>query len=74
MLADPRSATLGSNFAYQWLGLAKLDSLAPDPFVFGDVDRNIRADFVEEAWLLRRQHFPRGPQRARPADGRPHLS
>ncbi len=50
MLADPRSATLGSNFAYQWLSLAKLDNLAPDPFVFGDVDGNIRADFVEEAW------------------------
>ena len=50
MLADSRSATLGSNFAYQWLSLAKLDNLAPDPFVFGDVDGNIRADFVEEAW------------------------
>jgi hypothetical protein len=50
MLADPRSQTLASNFAYQWLGLAKLDALAPDPFVFGDVDGGIRKYFVEEAW------------------------
>ncbi len=50
MLADPRAATLASNFAYQWLGLAKLDNLAPDPFVFGDVDPRIRTYFVEEAW------------------------
>jgi hypothetical protein len=48
MLADPRAMSLASNFAYQWLGLAKLNSLAPDPFVFGDVDGNIRAYFVEE--------------------------
>jgi hypothetical protein len=50
MLADPRSAALATNFAYQWLGLAKLDNLAPDPFIFGDVDGGIRAYFVEEAW------------------------
>jgi hypothetical protein len=50
MLADPRSQTLATNFAYQWLGLAKLDNLAPDPFVFGDVDAGIRKYFVEEAW------------------------
>jgi hypothetical protein len=52
MLADSRSETLASNFAYQWLGLGKLDSLAPDPFLFGDVGRNIRALFVDEARLF----------------------
>jgi hypothetical protein len=52
MLADPRSATLASNFAYQWLGLGKLASLAPDPEVFGDVDRDIRAHFTTEAQLF----------------------
>jgi hypothetical protein len=50
MLADPRSEALASNFAYQWLGLAKLDNLAPDPFAFGDVDTGIRKYFAEEAW------------------------
>jgi hypothetical protein len=50
MLADPRSETLASNFAYQWLGLSKLNSLPPDQFVFGDVDGKIRDYFVEEAW------------------------
>jgi hypothetical protein len=50
MLGDSRSQTLATNFAYQWLGLAKLDNLAPDPFIFGDVDASIRSHFVEEAW------------------------
>jgi hypothetical protein len=52
MLADSRSETLASNFAHQWLGLGKLDALTPDPFIFGDVDRNIRDYFVEEARLF----------------------
>ncbi len=52
MLADPRAETLASNFAFQWLGLGELASLAPDPFVFGDVDRDIRAHFVTESQLF----------------------
>jgi hypothetical protein len=52
MLADPRAATLASSFAFQWLGLGELDGLAPDPTVFGDVDRDIRAHFVTEAQLF----------------------
>jgi mono/diheme cytochrome c family protein len=52
MLADPRAETLASNFAYQWLGLGELAGLAPDPAVFGDVDRDIRAHFVTEAQLF----------------------
>jgi hypothetical protein len=50
MLADPRSQSLATSFAYQWLGLGKLDSLAPDGDVFVDVDTNIRSHFVEEMW------------------------
>ena len=50
MLADQRSEALATNFAYQWLGLSKLDNLAPDPFLFADVDGNIRSYFVEEIW------------------------
>jgi hypothetical protein len=52
MLADPRSEALASNFGYQWLGLGELDSLAPDPFLFADVDRRIRDHFVTEARLF----------------------
>ena len=52
MLADPRAESLASNFAYQWLGLGELDGLAPDPFLFADVDRDIRAHFVTESRLF----------------------
>jgi hypothetical protein len=52
MLADPRATTLASNFAYQWLGLGKLDNLAPDPEIFGDVDHDIREYFTTEARLF----------------------
>jgi len=52
MLADPRAETLASNFAYQWLGLGELDGLAPDPFLFADVDRDIRKHFVTESKLF----------------------
>jgi hypothetical protein len=52
MLADPRAETLASNFAYQWLNLGELTSLAPDPSIFGDVDRNIRDYFVTESRLF----------------------
>jgi hypothetical protein len=52
MLADPRAETLASNFAFQWLGLGELDGLAPDPFIFADVDRDIRAHFVTESRLF----------------------
>jgi hypothetical protein len=52
MLEDPRAETLASNFAFQWLGLGELDGLAPDPFLFADVDRDIRAHFVTESRLF----------------------
>jgi hypothetical protein len=52
MLADPRAETLASNFAYQWLGLGELASLAPDPAMFADVDRSIRDHFVTESRLF----------------------
>jgi hypothetical protein len=54
MLADPRAETLASNFAVQWLNLARLDEVAPDPIIFpyasgrGDP----RDDFVTEATLF----------------------
>lgn len=52
MLADPRSETLASNFAHQWLGLGELAAIDPDPALFADVDRDIRAHFITEARLF----------------------
>jgi hypothetical protein len=52
MLADERAETLAASFAFQWLNLGELDGLAPDPFLFADVDRQIRAHFVTEARLF----------------------
>lgn len=34
MLADKRSQTLASNFAFQWLNMGKLSEIEPDPGVF----------------------------------------
>jgi len=54
MIADPRSVTLASNFAYQWLHLSKLDEINPDgaifPYAFGAGD--LRPDFKEEIELF----------------------
>jgi len=54
MIADPRSSTLASNFAYQWLELSKLDEIKPDggifPYAFGAGD--LRPDFKRELELF----------------------
>jgi hypothetical protein len=54
MIEDPRSFTLSSNFAYQWLGLSKLDEINPDggvyPYAFGAGD--LRPDFKQELELF----------------------
>jgi hypothetical protein len=48
MLADPRSHSLVSNFAGQWLYLRNLDSFTPDLRLFPDFDDNLRQAFREE--------------------------
>lgn len=55
MLQDPRAETLASNFAYQWLNLAALDEIDPDPVLFRDVDRDLKALFKEELDLFARE-------------------
>lgn len=54
MIADPRSSILASNFAYQWLGLSKLDEINPDgaiyPYAYGAGD--LRPDFKVELELF----------------------
>ena len=52
MLRDPRATTLASNFASQWLNLAKLDEIDPDPALFRDVDPRVRAMFRKEIEML----------------------
>ena len=45
MLADPRSRSLVTNFAGQWLHLRNLDSITPDLRLFPDFDDNLRQAF-----------------------------
>ncbi len=52
MLADPRSRTLVSNFAGQWLHLRNLDSITPDGRLFPDFDDNLRQAMRRETELL----------------------
>jgi hypothetical protein len=61
MLADPRSFSLASSFAYQWLHLDKIDDLEPDPNVFPYAanhrlvlgsDADPRKDLLQETLLF----------------------
>ena len=52
MLADPRSRSLVTNFADQWLHLRNLDSITPDLRLFPDFDDNLRQAFRQETELL----------------------
>jgi Protein of unknown function (DUF1592)/Protein of unknown function (DUF1588)/Protein of unknown function (DUF1585)/Protein of unknown function (DUF1595)/Protein of unknown function (DUF1587)/Planctomycete cytochrome C len=52
MLADPRSRSLVSNFAAQWLHLRNLESITPDLRLFPDFDDNLRQSFRRETELL----------------------
>jgi len=52
MLADPRSQTLASNFAFQWLNMAKLAEIQPDGNIFPNLNGDIRNDFLEELRLF----------------------
>ena len=52
MLADPRSSSLVTNFASQWLHLRNLESITPDLRLFPDFDDNLRQAFRRETELL----------------------
>ena len=52
MLADPRSRSLVTNFADQWLHLRNLESITPDLRLFPDFDDNLRQAFRRETELL----------------------
>lgn len=52
MLQDPRSSSLVTSFASQWLYLRNLDSIVPDLRLFPDFDDNLRQAFREETQLF----------------------
>lgn len=52
MLADPRSQSLVTYFADQWLRVRNLDSITPDLRLFPDFDDNLRQAFRRETELL----------------------
>jgi mono/diheme cytochrome c family protein len=48
MLADPRSKSLVTNFAFQWLRIRDLDKIDPDAVLFPGFDQNLRQAFRRE--------------------------
>jgi hypothetical protein len=52
MLKDPRSETLVTNFAFQWLNVGRMDNIKVDPIVFPTFDPNLRAGFQQEIKLF----------------------
>ena len=51
MLADPRSGSMVTNFAAQWLFLRDAETKEPDVYLFRDFDEGLRAAFVRETEL-----------------------
>jgi len=48
MLKDPKARALTDNFAEQWLHLAAINRVAPDPKIFPDFDESLRQAMREE--------------------------
>jgi hypothetical protein len=52
MLADPRSDSLVTNFAFQWLNVGRIDNIQPDPVLYPDFDPSLREGFRQEIRLF----------------------
>jgi mono/diheme cytochrome c family protein len=52
LLADPRSRTLVTRFAFQWLRLRGVDDIDPDPILFPGFDDGLRTAFSREMELF----------------------
>jgi hypothetical protein len=52
LLVDPRSESLVTNFAFQWLGVRRLDAVDPDPRLFPTFDEDLRNAFRTEMQLF----------------------
>ncbi len=52
MLADPRSKSLVTNFAFQWLRVRDLDKIDPDAILFPNFDNGLKTAFRKEMELF----------------------
>ena len=52
MLDDPKSESLVSNFAGQWLFIRNLATVRPDPVIFADFDESLRWSMERETELF----------------------
>jgi len=52
LLADPKSDTLVTSFAFQWLKLRGLDEIEPDAVIFPNFDEALREAFRREVQLF----------------------
>ena len=52
MLADPRSESMVTNFAAQWLYLRDIEAKQPDELLFPDFDETLRSAFHRETELF----------------------
>jgi hypothetical protein len=52
MLADPKSKSLVTNFAFQWLKVRGIDEIDPDAVQFPNFDDNLREAFKREMELF----------------------
>jgi hypothetical protein len=52
MLADPRSKSLITNFAFQWLRVRDLDKIDPDAILFPNFDNALKTAFRKEMELF----------------------
>jgi hypothetical protein len=51
MLADDRSRSLVTNFAFQWLGVRRIEAIDPDPRLYPTFDEDLRRAFTKEMEL-----------------------
>jgi mono/diheme cytochrome c family protein len=52
LLADPRSRSLVTNFAFQWLSVRDIEVIDPDPKLYPNFDADLRAAFAKEMELF----------------------
>jgi hypothetical protein len=52
MFADPKSKSLVTSFAFQWLSLRRLDAIQPDPKLYPNFDEDLRDAFGREMELF----------------------
>jgi hypothetical protein len=52
MLADPRASSLVDTFAFQWLGVSRMDNILPDPTVYPNFDGELRVSLEQEMRLF----------------------